>query len=173
MSTTPERDSRTAAGLPVGSAVTFASLVVLLALAACVQSAGGDANQAEPGAPGSGVVSSGPLPPSSTSPEPSTPNVVSPEPAVELHRERWTSVEPVGGTREVLVHGALTGGPPCAVLGRVEVAESRDQVTITLWVGRREGAKCDGPQPEIAYPFVTRVALAAPLGEREVRDGAG
>lgn len=173
MSTTSERGSRTTASWHVAGAVAVTSLVVLLAVAACAQSSGGNGNQAQPGAPGSGVVTSGPLPSGSASPgDPTSPNVVSPESAVDLHRERWTSVEPVKGTQEVLVHGALTGGPPCAVLGRVEVAESQDRVTVTLWVGRREGAKCDGPQPEIAYPFVTSVTLAAPLGEREVRDGA-
>ena len=171
MGTKREHDSGTRAGFPVaGTAV--ASLVVLLALAACAQGSGDNGNQAEPGAPDSGVVSSGPLPSGSTSPAAPTANEVSPEPAVDLHRERWTSVEPVSGTREVTVHGSLTGGPPCAVVGRVEVAETPDRVTVTLWVGRREDARCDGPQPEIGYPFVTRVTLAAPLGEREVRDGA-
>ena len=174
MSTTPERNSRIKAGLQVAGVVGVTSLVVLVALAACAQGSGGhgNGNQAGPGAPGSGVVSSGPLPPPGTSPADPTPNVVAPEPAVDLHRERWTSVEPVRGGHEVLVHGSLTGGPPCAVLGRVQVAESRTSVTITLWVGRRADAKCDGPQPDIAYPFVTRVTLAEPLGEREVRDGA-
>jgi len=154
------------------TAVTIAPLAVLLALAACAENSGGNGNQAEPGAPDSGVVSSGPLtpgPPSSASP---SPNVVTPEPAVDLRRTRWTSVEPADGGREVLVHGTLTGGPPCAVVGRVDVAETPERVTITLWVGRREGADCDGPQPQVGYPFVVRVALDAPLGGRQVRDGA-
>jgi len=172
MSTTSERDSRPPAGSHLAGVLTIASLAVVLAVAACAQSSGGNGNQAAPGAPGSGVVSSGPLSSSSPSPEAPTPNVVSPEPAVDLHRQRWTSVDAVSGTREVLVHGVLTGGPPCAVVGRVEVAESQDRVTITLWVGRRADAQCDGPQPQVAYPFVTRVALEAPLGKRAVRDGA-
>ena len=171
MSTTPARDLLPTAGAHLAGAVTIASLAVLLAVAACAQSSGGNGGQAEPGAPGSGVVSSGPLPPSSASPVVPTPNVVSPEPAVDLHRHRWTSVDPVSGTRDVLVHGVLTGGPPCAVVGRVEVAETRDRVTITVWVGRRAEATGDGPQPQIAYPFVTRVGPAAPLGGRAGRDG--
>lgn len=172
MSTRTEWDSRSTAGWQVAGTVTVASLVVLLALTACAQTSGGNGDQAAPGAPDSGVVSSGPLPPAGASPGTPSANVVTPEPAVDLHPERWNRVEPVPGTPEVLVHGSLTGGPPCAVLGRVEVDESPDRVTITVWVGRRADAKCDGPQPEIGYPFVTRVTLAAPLGEREVRDGA-
>ena len=164
MSTTPEQSSR--AGFQAAGAVV--SLAVLMVLAACV----GNGNQAGPAAPGSGVVSSGPMPSGSPSPGPLTANVISAEPAVNLHAERWASAEPVSGTREVLVHGTLTGGPPCAVLGRVEVAESQSRVTITLWVGQRKDATCDGPQPAIGYPFATRVTLSAPLGEREVRDGA-
>src|SRR3954470_11971192 len=100
MSPTLAPNHRSAAPLHVAGAVTVASLVVLLAVAACAPSSGGNDNQAEPGAPGSGVVTSGPLP--SSSPGTPTSNVVSPEPAVGLHRERWTRVEPVRGTSEVL-----------------------------------------------------------------------
>lgn len=171
MTSSSAQQFRIPAGPHLTGAFAVASVAVLLALAACAQNFGSNGNQGEPAGPDTGVVSSGPLPSSSSTAGSPTPNVVSPEPAVDLHRERWVSVKAVGG-REVLVHGSLTGGPPCAVVGRVEVAESQKRVTITLWVGRRQGAPCDGPQPEVAFPFVTRVTLAAPLGEREVRDGA-
>jgi hypothetical protein len=172
MSTTPARVARSRPRLQLAGVLTFTSLAALLAITACAQASGGKGGQADPGAPNSGMVSSGPLPSGGASLASPAPNAVSPEPAVDLRRERWSRVEAVGKGADVLVHGTLTGGPPCAVLGRVEVAETPKQVTITLWVGRRANAKCDGRQPQMAYPFVTRVALDAPLGNREVRDGA-
>lgn len=150
---------------PIQPAVCSA-VVLLLALAACAAPTG-------PSGPDSGVVSSGPLPYPSGSPgTSSTTNPVVPEPAVDLHRERWTSVAPVGRTRQIQVTGTLSGGPPCAVLGRVDVEEEDKQVTVTVWVGRRAGAQCGGPQPELGYPYVTSVTLREPLGQRTVRDGA-
>jgi hypothetical protein len=86
---------------------------------------------------------------------------------------RWERAEPVRDSRELLVYGTLQGGPPCAVLSRVDLAETPRTVTVTVWVGRRAGAVCDGPQPDLGYPYVTRVRLEAPLGDRRLRDGAG
>jgi hypothetical protein len=122
----------------------------------------------------SGTVSSGPMPAGPTGPEgwASGWNVVSPEPAVDLRPERWSDAQPVPGEPEVLVRATLTSGPPYAVLGRVDVVETADSVTITLWVGRRENARGDGPQAALGYPLVTRVRLAAPVGTRQLRDGA-
>ena len=141
-------------------------IVILLALAACATPAG-------PSGPDTGVVSSGPLPYPSGTPTTSPPsNTMVPEPAVELHRERWTQVAPVPGTKQIQVSGILTGGPPCAVLGRIDVQEKGKQVTVTVWVGRRAGAECSGPQPALGYPYVTTVTLREPLGQRTVRDGA-
>jgi hypothetical protein len=45
-------------------------------------------------------------------------------------------------------------------------------VTVTVWVGRRPEAACDGPQPDLGYPYVTRVRLEAPLDGRGLHDGA-
>ena len=115
-------------------------------------------------------MSSGPLPPSSGGAEAS--NVVVPEPARSVSRHRWTRVQPASGGSELLVYGTLSGGPPCSVLARVDVVEAEDHVAVTLWTGRRPDADCDGPQPALAYPFVTRVRLKAPLGDRRVVDGA-
>jgi len=107
----------------------------------------------------------------SSSPPPSTrPNEVTPEAAVDLRKVPWTRVEP--GPDALRVYATLTGGPPCAVLGRVDVKETADAVTVTLWVGKRPGADCSGPQTGLGYPIATTVDLKAPLGQREVRDGA-
>jgi hypothetical protein len=100
------------------------------------------------------------------------PNEVEPEPAVDLHREPWASVDSNAASRRLRVHATLTGGPPCAVLGRVDVLESADDVTVTLWVGRRPDADCDGPRAELGFPIVVGVELKEPLGVRAVRDGA-
>ena len=149
------------------------STTILLAAAACAGRASvGGSDQPGPDPSRSGVVSSGPLPFGGASPQAPTPNVVSPEPAVGLRRERWTRVEPVAGAPEALVYATLSGGPPCTVLGRVDVTEAKDQVILTLWVGQRAGWQCDGAQPQLGYPLVTRVRLAAPIGQRTVRDGA-
>ena len=142
------------------------AVLMLLALAACADPTG-------PSGPDGGVVSSGSLPNPSGTPRTSpAPNRVVPEPAVELHRERWAHVAPVPGTTRIQVSGTLTGGPPCAVLGRVDVEERGKQVTVTVWVGRRAAAQCGGPQPELGYPYVTTVTLREPLGQRTVSDGA-
>lgn len=133
--------------------------------------AGCATSSAVPSGPHTGVVSSGPLPDPTGSLTPS-PNQVSPEPAVDLHRERWAAVTPVPGVAALAVHGTLSGGPPCAVLGRVDVEERTDQVVVTVWVGRRPDADCSGPQPDLGFPYVTTVSLHEPLGRRSVRDGA-
>jgi hypothetical protein len=148
-------------------AVACTATLALLALASCATpTASGDSPDGSP-------VSSGPLPPGGgQSGDPSAPNVVSTEPAVDLHPQRWSTARPVHGRPEVLVRGTLSGGPPCAVLGRVDVDETTERVTITVWVGRRPGAACDGPQAETAFPYLTRVRLAHPVAGRVVHDGA-
>jgi hypothetical protein len=140
------------------------TMIVIMLAGACA---------ATPATPPSGPVSSGPLPrpdPGATLSEEANP--VSPEPADDLHRERFAKVEPVAGRPSVRVFGTLTGGPPCAVLGRVAVEETADAVTLTVWAGRRAGSSCDPPDAQLAFPYVTTVALQAPVGDRTVRDGA-
>jgi hypothetical protein len=100
------------------------------------------------------------------------PNEVKPVSAIGVHREPWTSVESSRDSRRLRIHATLTGGPPCAVLGRVDVRETDDDVAVTLWVGRRPDANCDGPQRAIGYPIAVTVELKEPLGARTVRDGA-
>ncbi|MCW2810326.1 MAG: hypothetical protein JWP61_784 [Friedmanniella sp.] len=154
--------------LRVAGAVSTATLL-LVAVAACAAQAvpaGGPTS----GGAASGVVSSGPMPsgPASSA----GPNLVTPEKAVDLKAQRWTSVKAVPGKSAVLVEGVLSGSPPCVVLGKVTVTETQDQVTVTVMAGKRPGASCDGPQPAVAYAYVTQVAMDAPLGDRKVVDGA-
>jgi hypothetical protein len=152
------------------TAVTAVAFVLLLATACATGPGGRHDGGASREPPSSGTMSSGPLPPSSGGAE--TANVLRPEPAVGLSRHRWSRVEPVPGGSDILVYGTLSSGPPCSVLARVDVSEGEADVVLTVWTGRRRGADCRGPQQQLAYPFVTRVRLHAPLNGRRVVDGA-
>lgn len=80
----------------------------------------------------------------------------------------------VGGSSAApleLVVSFWDGIEPCSVLGRVDLVETADKVTITLWTGTGPGAgnlAC----PAIAQQKETVVRLAAPLGNRTIVDGA-
>lgn len=63
------------------------------------------------------------------------------------------------------------GVEPCAVLGRVDVAESADKVTVTLWTGIGPGAERMSCIAMAVYKE-TIVPLSAPLGSRTIVDGA-
>ncbi|HEX6595368.1 MAG TPA: hypothetical protein VF045_00430, partial [Acidimicrobiales bacterium] len=63
------------------------------------------------------------------------------------------------------------GVEPCTVLGRVDVAESADRVTITLWTGIGPGAESTSCIALAVYKEVV-VPLSAPLGSRTIVDGA-
>ncbi len=140
--------------------------IALLMLAAC--SSGSPASPS-PESSG-GVVSSGTLKPPTSAP--TAPNPVTPQPIKDAHKQAFIKTEAVPGKSAVLVVGSLMTGPPCNVIGRADVTETGDQVTITLWAGARPDAKCDGPQPAMQYPFVIEVPLKEPLGDRTVVDGA-
>ncbi|HET9649452.1 MAG TPA: hypothetical protein VFP34_14650 [Microlunatus sp.] len=148
------------------------SAALILVVAACAAPGGGDQTPAGPAAMPTGVVSSTPLLPGPDGSSEPTPALVTPVSAEDAHPQRWVRAESVPGTQPVAVHAVLTGGPPCAVVARVDVAETDALVTITLWVGRQAGATCDGPQPQVALPVVTHVELEKPLGARPIRDGA-
>ena len=61
------------------------------------------------------------------------------------------------------------GVEPCTVLGKVDVVESADKVTVTLWTGTTNSLiLCTA----LAQYFETIVPLSAPLGARVVIDGA-
>jgi len=77
-----------------------------------------------------------------------------------------------GAGRELIVHFTMAGKPQCNVLGQVKIAETATEVRVTLMLGRQPGADCTGPQPQLAAPMVTVVTLHAPLGTRQVHDGA-
>lgn len=90
--------------------------------------------------------------------------------AVDLRPRRFDSARPVGD-RQLAVR--FWGGvAPCSVIGRVDVAETPERVTVTLFGGR-------DPAPgrvaciELAVYQEVVVDLAAPVGARAIADGAG
>jgi hypothetical protein len=148
--------------------VTLGAVAVALTVASCARHSSGDrgAPPAAPPSPPPAGRGGGDPPPSAR------PNEVAVERAVDLRPAPWARAERVPGERRVRVHATLSGGPPCAVLGRVDVDETATAVSVTLWVGRRPTASCGGPQPAIGFPIVVTVNLRSPLGQRSLRDGA-
>jgi hypothetical protein len=100
-----------------------------------------------------------------------SPNLVQPDGrALDLKPVRWSSVSAAG--RQVTVQYTSTGLPGCHVLGRVDVVETPAAVTITLLVGRLPNQDCSGAQPQLAASFMTVASLSAPVGTRNIHDGA-
>jgi hypothetical protein len=151
--------------------VIAAGALILVAASACEIDPSAEPGGAPSGPPSSGPVSSGPISPGP--PASPGPPLIMPTPAENIRPVRWNRVEAVPGGNDVLVHGTMTPGPPCAVLAKIDVRETTSTVTITVWVGQQPGADCTGPQPQVAMPFVTRVRLSSPLAQRRAVDGAG
>lgn len=152
---------------------TSAVLLVLLAAAACAspnasadQPAGGAGSSSPP-------VTSGPVNPPAAGgpPEAMQPNTTTPDArAVALRPHAFDRVERHG--RQLRIHYTTTGKPACSALGRVDVRQGADAVTVTLLTGRLPGTSCGGATPQLAASNVTVVTLDAPIGDRAVRDGA-
>ena len=82
----------------------------------------------------------------------------------------WEKATPKGPRRLLVEY--WSGVEPCYVLDRVEVEETGERVTITLFVGSDpevDAVACI----ELAQLKAVKVSLDAPLGDREVSDGAG
>jgi hypothetical protein len=99
------------------------------------------------------------------------PRLVEPRPGmVDLRPVPWAAVE---GSPEdtVLRISYWSGVEPCNVLDHVEVEETADTVTVTVFEGHEPGSE-DVACIEIAELKVTVVTLESPLGDRTVIDGA-
>ena len=138
-------------------------------------------------APGDGLAGPSPAPdsPVSDSPEPddggpgdvpepgdTRPERVDPQPGqADPQPISFVRAVPQNGDDTTLRVVFWSGVEPCYVLDRVEVDETPERVTITLYQGRspdQENIACI----EIALKKFTLVSLDAPLGDREVVDGA-
>jgi hypothetical protein len=74
-------------------------------------------------------------------------------------------------SRRLRVGFVLPGGPSCYVLGRVELVESADAVSVTLFSAVNDDPNA-GACPEEPEMVVTELDLAAPVDDRQLLDGA-
>lgn len=99
-----------------------------------------------------------------------------PSPAVPIghtlnpRKVRWSSATPTEDGRSLDVVW-WSGVEPCYALDRVEVDEQADKVIVTIYEGQ-DSRSPDAVCIEIAIQKTTRVELRAPLGDRQVVDGA-
>ncbi|GII88453.1 hypothetical protein Ssi03_64430 [Sphaerisporangium siamense] len=89
---------------------------------------------------------------------------------VGTRKVRWESAKPSKDGRRITVVW-WSGVEPCHTLDRVRVRETSRRVTITLYEGQAAKAR-DVACIEIALKKSTIVKLKAPLGAREIVDGA-
>ena len=89
--------------------------------------------------------------------------------ATDLRKQPFQSVAPASA--QSIAVRFWSGVEPCYVLGRVDVTETADKVTITLWTGTGPGAAGMACIQMAGY-FEVIVQLQAPLGGRTVADGA-
>jgi hypothetical protein len=91
--------------------------------------------------------------------------------AVDPHPSAFTGVEPSDDDLSLTVSFSM-GVDTCYSLDRVEVDETDTTVTVTLFVGGNPDVAPDTACIEIAELRSVTVPLDAPLGDREVVDGA-
>lgn len=101
-----------------------------------------------------------------------TPQQAEPRPGVaDAEPVVWERYE-VGEDGRTL-HVFWGSGPePCFVLDRVELVQTAEAVTVTVYEGRDPEVPAGTPCLTILVTKTTTVVLDAPLGERKVIDGA-
>jgi len=73
--------------------------------------------------------------------------------------------------RRVRIGLILPGGPSCHLLGRVELVESADAISITLFSAVDDDPAA-GACPEEPRQVVTEIDVAAPVDDRALLDGS-
>jgi hypothetical protein len=73
--------------------------------------------------------------------------------------------------RRLRVGFVLPAGPSCHLLGRVELIESADAVSITLFSAVNHDPNA-GACPEEPQMVVTEIDLASPVDDRQLLDGS-
>jgi hypothetical protein len=88
--------------------------------------------------------------------------------------ERTVPIDCIEGIadRRVRVGFTLPAGPSCHLLQRVELVESADAVSITLFAAVDDDPAA-GVCPEEPRQVVTEIDLAAPIDDRVLLDGSG
>ena len=143
------------------------------ALAGCGAGGGSSASTGSAGSGGSSVAPDTPVgtavPPGDPAGGPRAARVPVVAGAVDLRPRPFESAQPVG-ERQLAVR--FWGGvAPCSVIGRVDVTETPERVTVTLYGGRDPGAGQVACIDLAAYQEVV-VDLAGPVGGRAIADGA-
>lgn len=158
-------------GVPLAARLTVLVPLLVVGLLASGCSSGGSR---------SGQDSPYDVPPATpTSPPATTDEAEPPAPELDVidpvdgRRERqvpWRLVGPLPGPAVVVEVQA--GGAPCDAITGLDVAETPEVVTLTVWAGREPGADCAG-LPAVLGTFHVRVPLEEPLGHRRVEPGEG
>ncbi|MCW2880169.1 MAG: hypothetical protein JWQ95_4269 [Sphaerisporangium sp.] len=116
-------------------------------------------------------VTSDPISASGTTTPAATPSPTRPKGhTVHQHKVRWEKAKPTGDGRQLKIVW-WSGVEPCNVLDHVKVRETAKSVTVTLYEGqarRAQHVSCI----DIAIQKTTTVKLKAPLGKRQIIDGA-
>lgn len=99
------------------------------------------------------------------------PQVVEPDPAAVGLRARPFDTSTVGDDGRTIAIDFVSGIEPCYVLGRVDVDEGPNAVTITLFDGHLDTGE-DVACIDIGVAKRTIVTLDVPIGDRRIVDGA-
>jgi hypothetical protein len=104
-------------------------------------------------------------------PDTAAPQIVEPRPGMAGVRARPFDSASVQADGVTVTIDFVSGIEPCYVLDHVEVVETPDEVTITLFEGH-DPAAGDAVCIEIGVFKRTVVTLDEPIGDREIVDGA-
>jgi hypothetical protein len=100
-----------------------------------------------------------------------SPQIVEPRPGMAgVYARPFDQATPSPDGRTIAI-SFVSGVEPCYVLDHVDVVETADSVTITLFEGHDPSAG-DVACIEIGVFKQTNVTLGAPLGDRAIVDGA-
>jgi len=104
-------------------------------------------------------------------PVPVDPSITVPTPGMANVRSRTFDTAMIGDDDRTVTIDYYSGIEPCSALDHIDVVETADTVTITLYEGNDpsgDNVVC----PDIAIAKRTVVTLDAPLGDRTIVDGA-
>jgi hypothetical protein len=155
---------------------TSAAARTLIGALAIALSLGGCATGARPGGvtvpPNTGAPPGGPPPlPEVSAPAPPSLVPVAPVPGTRERSVRWTLAGSADGGGTLLLDVAV-GGPPCDAVTAVDVMESAERVTVSVYAGATATASCAAGVRALVGTFRVPAHLSRPLGSRTLVDGA-
>jgi hypothetical protein len=84
---------------------------------------------------------------------------------------RWTLAGSADGGGALLLDVAV-GGPPCDAVTAVDVMETAERVTVSVYAGATASASCGPGVPAMVGTVRVPAHLSGPLGARTLVDGA-